>query len=213
MIDYYARRAREYEEVYAKPERQADLALLQEECRGLFAGCDLLELSCGTGWWTAIFAETARHITATDINPEVLEIARAKEWKHTKPEFKIADSMDLPRFDRNFDAGFAGFWWSHVPLQHLSAFLAGFHARLQPGARVAFIDNRYVEGSSTPLHRRDTAGNTWQERQLADGSRHQILKNFPTEAEVRELLSPLTKELEIRSRDYFWIASYRVPSR
>jgi uncharacterized protein YbcI len=31
LIDYYQRRAREYEAIYAKPERQADLAVLRQE--------------------------------------------------------------------------------------------------------------------------------------------------------------------------------------
>jgi SAM-dependent methyltransferase len=211
MIDYYARRASEYEKIYAKPERQDDLKLLREKCRDLFAGRDLLEISCGTAWWTECCAETARHITATDINPEVLEIAAAKAWKHIVPDFKIADSMDLPDFGRSFDAGFAGFWWSHVPLRRLPDFLTEFHARLLPGSRVAFIDNRYVEGSSTPISRHDANGDTWQMRQLADGSHHEILKNFPTEAELRGLLAPLANDLEIHSSDYFWIAVYRTP--
>ena len=60
MIEYYARRALEYEEVYAKPERQADLTTLREECRTLFAGRDLLEISCGTAWWTECFASSAK---------------------------------------------------------------------------------------------------------------------------------------------------------
>lgn len=211
MIDYYARRASEYEKVYEKPERQDDLRLLRKKCRDLFAGRDLLEISCGTAWWTECFAETARHITATDINPEVLEIAAAKAWKPIVPDFKVADSMDLPDFGRSFDAGFAGFWWSHVPLRRLADFLTGFHARLLPGSRVAFIDNRYVEGSSTPINRNDANGDTWQMRQLADGSDHEILKNFPTEPELRGLVAPLAHDLEIHSSDYFWIVVYRTP--
>ena len=33
-----------------------------------------------------------------------------------------------------------------------------------------FIDNRYVEGSSTPIARRDAEGNTYQRPSLDDGS-------------------------------------------
>ena len=38
------------------------------------------------------------------------------------------------------------------------------------------IDNRYVEGSSTPIIRRDRFGNTYQERVLRDGTRHEVLR-------------------------------------
>ena len=37
---YYAKRASEYESIYAKPERQADLALLSREVPELLAGQD-----------------------------------------------------------------------------------------------------------------------------------------------------------------------------
>jgi SAM-dependent methyltransferase len=213
MIDYYARRAREYEQVYAKPGRQHDLAALRAECSALFAGRELLEISCGTGWWTECLAATAGHVTATDINREVLEVARAKHWDHGKVGFLEADSMALPDFGRSFDAGFAGFWWSHVPVGKLREFLRGFHSRLAAGARVAFIDNRFVEGSSTPLSRRDEAGNTWQQRELADGSVFEVMKNFPSEDEIRAALAPFSDEIEIRTCDYFWIAIYRLQDK
>ena len=213
MTRYYARRASEYEQVYAKPERQENLAALRDDCRARFAGRDVLEVSCGTGWWTECLTATARHVTATDISPEVLEIARAKDWPPGKVEFLVADSMALPDFGRTFDAGFAGFWWSHVPLAELPRFLEGFHSRLAPGARVAFIDNLFVTGSSTPVSRRDEAGNTWQIRRLADGSVSEVIKNFPTEDSIRAALAPFSDEIEIRFQNYFWMATYRLRSR
>ena len=210
VIDYYARRAAEYEKVYAKPERQDDLKILRDQCRDLFNGRDLLEVSCGTGYWTECFAATARSILATDINPETLEVAQAKPWEPGRIEFAVADSFSLPDFGRSFDAGFAGFWWSHVPRERLQDFLTGFHSKLRPGATVAFIDNRYVEGSSTPLHRRDGEGNTYQIRELADGSRHEVMKNFPDEGELTSCLAPFADDLKVGFLDYFWMAVYRL---
>lgn len=208
MIDYYARRATEYERVYAKPERQADLKVLRERCRGLFKGRNLLEISCGTGYWTECFATTAQSVLATDINPETLAIAQAKPWETGRVEFSVADSFALPNFDRRFDAGFAGFWWSHVPRERLHDFLSGFHAPLSPGSTVAFIDNRYVEGSSTPLDRTDGEGNTYQIRELADVSRHEVMKNFPDVEEIRAVLAPFADEVAVVELEYFWMAVY-----
>ena len=210
MIEYYARRAQEYEEVYAKPERQADLQVLRDKCRHLFAGRDVLEISCGTAYWTECFAESANSILATDINPETLDVARSKNWDTATVEFATADSLALPDFRRDFDAGFAGFWWSHVPLEKLHDFLTGFHARLKPGALVAFMDNRFVEGSSTPIHRQDETGNTYQIRHLADGSSHEVLKNFPGEEELRRILAPFAADINLSFLDYFWVAVYRI---
>ena len=49
LLDYYARRAEEYEQIYQKPERQAKLALLKACLVKLLAGRDVLEVACGTG--------------------------------------------------------------------------------------------------------------------------------------------------------------------
>jgi demethylmenaquinone methyltransferase/2-methoxy-6-polyprenyl-1,4-benzoquinol methylase len=71
------------------------------------------------------------------------------------------------------------------------------------------IDNAYVEGSSTPIARTDEHGNTYQVRQLKDGSRHEILKNFPSPADMKRYLDGYAEEIEVTSLNYYWIAKYR----
>ena len=44
LIDYYRRRAGEYEAIYAKPERQADLLLLKKKIAGILKGARVLEI-------------------------------------------------------------------------------------------------------------------------------------------------------------------------
>ena len=41
LQDYYARRAHQYERIYGKPERQADLARLRESIPAVFDGRDV----------------------------------------------------------------------------------------------------------------------------------------------------------------------------
>jgi len=106
---YYARRASEYEKIFAKPERQQDLASLRTLLRKQFAGHDVLEVACGTGYWTQVIGESARSILATDINEEVLEIARHKIYTNRNVEFKIADAFTLDMVSGTFTASFAGF--------------------------------------------------------------------------------------------------------
>ena len=77
MRDYYARRAATYERVYFKTERQADLRALEAWLGGPFAGREVLEIACGTGWWTPHGAVQATSWLATDLNPETLALARA----------------------------------------------------------------------------------------------------------------------------------------
>ena len=211
LADYYARRAAEYERIYAKPERQADLARLRGEVAALLSGRRVLELACGTGYWTHAFAPGAASVTALDVNDEVLAIARAKPGA-AGVEFLRASAYALPDFGRRHDALFAGFWWSHVPLERLDAFLAHALAAVAPGALAVFLDNRYVEGSSTPVARRDGAGNAYQQRRLADGSTHEVLKNFPDEAALRAAASRHGTEARVELTEYFWLLAWRAPS-
>jgi SAM-dependent methyltransferase len=210
MIDYYALRAPEYERIYHKPERQSDLAVLRRRVSDFFQGADVLEIACGTGYWTEVIAPSARSILATDSGEEVLEIARGKSYPPARVRFATADAFDLAGVTGRFDAAFAGFWWSHVRREDLPNFLDGFHARLAPGSRVMFLDNRYVEGSSTPIARIDEEGNTYQSRRLSDGSGHEVLKNFPTPHEVADRISGMAEDVETRELEYYWYVSYRT---
>lgn len=210
MVAYYRRRAGEYERVYAKPERQEDLARLRGVVEDAFRGRDILEVSCGTGYWTEALARGARSVVACDLSPEVLEIARAKNWESTPVEFVLGDSYALPDFGRRFSAAFAGFWWSHIPKRRIRAFLTGLHTRLNRGATVMFIDNRYVEGSSTPICRIDEEGNTYQQRRLEDGSVHEVLKNFPSETELVDAVAGLASAPRVMLTDYFWVLTYET---
>jgi demethylmenaquinone methyltransferase/2-methoxy-6-polyprenyl-1,4-benzoquinol methylase len=210
MQAYYAQRAREYERIYHKPERQADLARLRADIPALFEGETVLEMACGTGYWTPLIAARAKSVLALDYAVETLEIARSKVYEKSNVVFEQGDAYRLPAWPEKFSACYAGFWWSHIPVESIDGFLAGLHARLAPGARVAFMDNRYVEGSSTPLARRDAAGNTYQERRLADGSRHEVLKNFPAEGELEARLGRVGTEVRVVHYQYYWLASYRI---
>ena len=210
LLDYYSRRAAEYERIYDKPERQADLARLRERLRSLLAGRRVLEVACGTGYWTAAVADVVAAITATDASEEVLQIARAKALDPNRVTLARADAWRADEVRGDFNAGFAGFWWSHIPRQQLATFLTGFHAALRPGARLVFADNRFVAGSSSPLSRTDGAGNTWQIRRLESGDTHEILKNFPARAELIAHVEPYARAVEAVELDYFWCLSYEL---
>ncbi len=212
LVDYYARRAREYERLYEKPERQADLRSLKDLCAQTLAGHTVLEIACGTGFWTQTAAQTAKAITATDLNREMLQLAEAKSYA-CPVAFRQVDAFrleELPAGD--FTAGLAMAWWSHLRKSELQRFLAGYHRRLQPGALLFFMDNRFVAGSNTPISRTDEEGNTYQWRRLADGSEHEILKNFPSEAEVQKVLAGTATDIRWTELPYYWLLTYRLPA-
>ena len=210
MAGHYARRAEEYEIMFQKPERQNDLRALRSFIVEAFAGKHVLEVACGTGSWTQVVARSAASVTAIDVNDEVLEIARAKPRVRGNVTFRREDAYALPGFPRQFSGGLAGFWWSHVPKARLRTFLTGLHKAFAPGATLVFFDNAYVRGSSTPLARRDADGNTYQERRLSDGSPHEVLKNFPTEEELRRAVGGLASNVKVGFLPHFWVLTYQI---
>lgn len=210
MLDYYARRAGEYERIYQKPERQNELSELKELLRAALRERRAIEVACGTGYWTEVAAASAMSIAAFDINDSTLEIARSKSLNPAKVTFAVGDAFQLPPSAQRFDAAFAMFWWSHIPKAALSQFLRRLHATLLPGATVVFVDNTHVPGESTSITRTDVEGNTYQTRRLDNGQTFEVLKNYPTEDAFRELLHGCASEIELKVVRYYWWLSYRL---
>ena len=198
--------------MYLKPERQADLRQIEQWLPSVLAGAAVLEVACGTGYWTQFIAPVASAVVALDSSPETLRIARERVVA-PNAEFHIGDAYALPRFGRSFDAAFAGFWFSHVPLERRREFLLGLNSALAPGARVVLLDNLFVAGSSSAIAERDANDNTYQCRSLSDGSTHRVLKNFPTEAQLHALAEAgLGTSAVYRRWQYYWAFEYRVPA-
>ena len=71
-----------------------------------------------------------------------------------------------------------------------------------------FLDNLLIDGSSTPIAHRDADGNTYQVRRLDDGSEHTVLKNFPTEDELRADVAAFGQNMRHTALQYYWLFSY-----
>jgi len=211
MATYYAKRASIYERVYLKPERQTDLRTMEAALAEPFAGRHVLEIACGTGWWTPHGAARAAHWRATDLNPETIALAQSKPAMPACVRFQTVDAYTLAELgDETFDAAFAGCWWSHLPLARLPGWLATLHARLLPGAVVVMLDNRFVPGSSTPISRRDAEGNSYQQRALDDGSTHEVLKNFPTPDAAIAALGGRARDARWTAHTHYWVLQYTL---
>lgn len=210
LLQYYSDRVAEYEDVYDRPERAAHLEALESAVTETLAGHDVIELACGTGYWTERVSQTADSVVAMDASRAVLREAASKSVPGIDVAFVQADAYAPPVDEETFTAGFAGFWWSHVPRNTLDDFLRTLHETLAEGARVCFVDNRFVEGSSTPISRSDGDGNTYQRRQLQDGSTYTVLKNFPSAAELRDAVAPHAAAIEVRNFTDYWLLTYRL---
>jgi SAM-dependent methyltransferase len=211
---YYDQRAPEYEQIYLPRDQQhaRELGELSRELREAVRERRVLEVACGTGYWTACAAGVALRVTATDASLAMLTEAREKSLP-ANVELLARDGYDLHDLPADFDAGLAMFWLSHVPRARLRAFLDGFHARLGAGAVVYLADNVYVPGLGGELLPADAAGDTYKLRRLSDGGRHRVLKNYFSSEELRSLLAPGTSDLVVRSGKHFWSATYRTGPR
>jgi SAM-dependent methyltransferase len=208
MRDYYAQRANTLEQVYQKPERQQDLKEIELRLLGLLKSQSILELACGTGYWSERLATVATSIYATDINPSLLDIAQKKNYPENKVSFGQADIFDLPAsIAGKYPVCFAGFLWSHILREQQTALLNQWRKKIGAGTLLVLIDNNYVEGSSTPVARTDMEGNTWQLRDREDGSRVEIVKNFPSDSALRKKFASEVRDIRIFRNTHYWMLS------
>jgi demethylmenaquinone methyltransferase/2-methoxy-6-polyprenyl-1,4-benzoquinol methylase len=210
LEDYYSKRAREYEQVYEKPERQRELEWLRRRIPEVFRGRTVLEVACGTGYWTQYIAQAAKRVYAFDINEPVLEIAREKPIPSGKAHFFRSDAVTLDNVPPGCNAAFAGFWWSHVKKSDLAQFVARLATRIEPGSTVAILDNSFAPGSSTPISRTDAEGNTYQVRRLASGEAYEVLKNFPTPEELAAAVRGVAREAHLETLAYYWLMVFTL---
>lgn len=207
MNAYYATRAPYYDEVYQQPERREDIAFLQRLLRSRFAGRHVVEVACGTGYWSQHIASVAARLVATDALREPLEIARQRP-RCSSVQFSQVDAFLLPANLGRFDAAFAGLWLSHVPVNKRGIFFDSLHKLLLPGAHVVLVDNSEVQCATWPIVETDADGNSYQHRRLKDGSCHRVLKNFPTRVDLTSMTSVFAQNPRYEALQNFWLFEY-----
>jgi SAM-dependent methyltransferase len=207
--DYYSKRAREYEQIYHRddPVRQSELTSIKDELISVFKNKTVLEAACGTGYWTEVISKSAGRVVAFDFSPEVIEIARAKKLK---AEFLLDDAYKMKNIKGTYEGGCANFWFSHIPKNKISGFLDCFHRKLIPGSIVFIADNVYMEGIGGELIHKPGDLNTYKKRTLSDGSTYEIIKNYYSEDELREIFKDYSRDIEIIFGKCFWRVKYRI---
>ena len=66
---------------------------------GLRSGMDVIDLCSGDGWFTLQIAKVARHVSAIDIDPNLLEVARHRLVENgvTNCDFIAGDAYDIAK--------------------------------------------------------------------------------------------------------------------
>ena len=204
-MTYYRLRAQEYDKVYEKAERQEDIRAIAAWLAPAVAERRVLEVAAGTGYWTPIMSATAKSVVATDINPETLAIAEARDYPNANVEFRVGDAYAPDAVAGDFDCVFAGYFLSHVPRDRVAPFMDAVVDRAGHGGRVLLVDNLYVEDSNLPITRTDTEGNTYQTRQLDNGQSFEVLKNFYDAEELEQLAKRYTTTFDVQPLTFYWL--------
>jgi SAM-dependent methyltransferase len=215
LLAYYEERAPYYDDSYAGP-RPAWLALMTAAMVEALRGRHVLELACGTGQWTQRLAADPgggpASVTAVDPSPAMRAIAARRLAGWTRVRVLDGDAYALAGLPGAFDGGLAMQWFSHVPAARRDEFLAGWHARLGPGAVIFLGDNQLTPRWADRLVRPPGSADTYEPRTVPDGGgEYLIVKNYFTEAELRAIFQPVASDLAVTMGRYWWWLSYRLP--
>ncbi len=213
MEEYYGNRASEYEEVYRRddPVRQKELGRIARVMKRYLRGKRVLEVACGTGFWTEKLSAVAAGIVGVDVSREMLELAKRKRYV-CPVDFVIGDSYCSAFKRGSFDACVAGFWFSHVPKQRVGEFFEGLRSVLAGGSRVFLFDNVFVPGVGGELVRKTGDVDSYKLRRLGEGREFLVVKNYYSAAELVDVLGPFARDFSVESNvwfgDCYWYAFF-----
>jgi SAM-dependent methyltransferase len=193
---------------YHLPFTSEAIATLISKYRKALADRDVLELACGTGFWTEAISATARSVTATDLDQGSISVVREKLAAVPNVRIQVADAYTLEGVEGPFTGAFAQLWWSHVPKADIRAFLSNLHSKLEPGSPVLFMDQLPYDWN----RRLTDSGDFLEERVLTNGERFEIIKNFPSEAEIQSALEGMADEVlyEALPESGYWTVEYKT---
>lgn len=196
---YYAERADVYDETAGYQDIEAEKLRepIKARYRELFQGKNVLEIACGSGYWTEVLGGVAESVLAFDVNEVILSRAVTRCRGLASVQFRIGDAYTFFGMPTGFDAAVAIWWWSHIPKGDIRQFLKALHGALAPGAMVMFVDQLPYEGAKRTT---DAGGNTLEHRELPGRRSFNIVKNFPTEAELRDALADFGEDIRYTAR-------------
>ena len=217
QIAYYRARAGEYDDTMRRLQRYVSLggsvagrtgdeegkevAILLNALEGMRPLDSVLELACGTGWWTQWLAENAQQVTAVDAAEEMLALNRQRV-NAANVRYILADAFSW-KPDRQFDLVFFAFWLSHVPQDRFAAFWQLVGHSLKANGRVFFIDELDTERSRGLETRVDDDAVV---RQLEDGRQFRAVKVFYQPSTLEATLRTRGWNVEVRAsgRRFYW---------
>jgi 2-polyprenyl-3-methyl-5-hydroxy-6-metoxy-1,4-benzoquinol methylase len=103
---------------------------------GLGPGIHALEIGCGTGIFTKMFAQTGARLTAVDISPDLLKIARTKRLLEDRVQF-LEKPFEACEVNRPFDAVIGSSILHHLNIEPA---LKRIYSLLKSGGMMSFAE-------------------------------------------------------------------------
>lgn len=116
-----------------RAKRRADLISANANLK---TGMRVLEIGCGTGFFTEMFVKTGAQIIGVDISKELLEKARGRNLPEDRAKFLQARFEDFS-FEEPFDAIIGSSVLHHL---NIEVALARIYGLLKPGAVMSFAE-------------------------------------------------------------------------
>ena len=211
---YYRARAPEYDAWFLRQGRydrgeahkkqwEAEVAGLEHALATFAPTGDILELACGTGWWTERLSKYGVSLTAVDASLEVLELNKQR-LPSARIDYLQADLFSWEP-ERTFDTVFFSFWLSHVPPERFAAFWNTVRRCLGPGGRVFFIDSLYTPDATAKDHTLNSSEAHSVTRRLDDGQTFEIVKVFYEPERLAAHLGALGWHAEVGQTETFFL--------
>jgi ubiquinone/menaquinone biosynthesis C-methylase UbiE len=210
VAKYFALVGEGVEDKYLEPDMDEDIDDMSIHLGNLLAGHTVLELGCGSGFWTEVVAESAQAVTALDINANLVDIARERGMPEGKVSFRVADALDLPEDIGKFTAVLVSFLWSHLNKKEQEQLLATLKKRLGKDVLLVILDDSFVEGFSEMIARTDADGTTYEILTTPEGERFEVPKSYQADSALRKRLGNVGKEIKIERVEFFWILTCRL---
>ena len=210
MIRYYAQQARNYDRFHKQSFDEVDVQAIIKMLHDTFLDKRVYEVACGTGRWTQYVAQVAKEVYAIDLNEEMLELCREREYPSDAVTFARANAYSFNNTTIvKFNGGLVGFWLSHVDKKRMAEFLTGFHSWLSTGAIVIMFDDIQTLDRQT-ASRIDQFGNRFEIRTLPNGERFEIIENFFTRDGLINLVQLFGTNLQYSEMGDKWIIRYAI---
>lgn len=100
------------------------------------AGMEVLEVGCAVGYFTKEIAKSQAHVTAIDISPDLLEVAK-KDVQSPNVAFKVDNAYGLSFPDRSFDTIVGSSILHHLDIDQA---LKELSRVLKPGGTIYFTE-------------------------------------------------------------------------